>query len=396
MADLRTRTLTDAESDEFLAVFGAAFLRDLAVFRPLVGHIRPIGAFDGTELVGVAAHFDQAMTVPGGLGCPLAAVTTVGVKPDHRRRGAASALMRHQLDDRRAAGIPLAALYASEGAIYGRYGYGAASTSNHLEVPRRAAFRPGVDVDERPVREAAREQALPVLHEQYARIAADRIGWLARDAGWEAREVIQEQRGNEEQHRFALHPEGHLIYRAQPKWSDRGPDYRLEIVTLGAETPRAYAALWRYLLDLDLAAEVVWPKAAVDEPIGQLLADPRAARQQHSDGLWLRLIDLETALPARRYGAEADVSLEVTDEFCPWNAGRWRLRTSPSDSSVARTEEPAQLALDVTDLAAAYLGGTTLTSLAAAGRVRELVPGALSTASRAFATDRPPSCPDSF
>ncbi|GAA2354805.1 hypothetical protein GCM10009854_36050 [Saccharopolyspora halophila] len=187
MADLRTRTLTDAESDEFLAVFGAAFLRDLAVFRPLFEHIRPIGAFDGAELIGVAGHFDQTTTVPGGLGCPLAAVTTVGVKPDHRRRGAANALMRHQLDDQRAAGVPLAALHASEGAIYGRYGYGVASASNHLEVPGRAAFRPGVEVDERPVREVTREQALPALHEQYARIAAHRTGWLARDAGWEAR-----------------------------------------------------------------------------------------------------------------------------------------------------------------------------------------------------------------
>ncbi|GAA2354812.1 hypothetical protein GCM10009854_36060 [Saccharopolyspora halophila] len=167
-------------------------------------------------------------------------------------------------------------------------------------------------------------------------------------------------------------------------------------MTLGAETPQAYAAPWRYLLDLDLAAEVVWPKAAADEPIGRLLADPRAARQQHSDGLWLRLIDLESALPARRYGAGADVVLEITDGFRPWNAGRWRLRTSLSDASVSRTQEPAQLALDTADLAAAYLGGTTLTSLAAAGRVRELVPGALSTASRAFATDRPPSCPDAF
>ncbi|MFC7342241.1 GNAT family N-acetyltransferase [Saccharopolyspora griseoalba] len=399
MADLDARELTDAELDEFPAVFGAAFLQDtddeIERWRPLVDHIRPIGVCDGSELIGVAGHYDEAIALPGGVVRPVAAVTTVGVKPGHRRRGAATALMRRQLDGLRAAGVPLAALHASEGAIYGRYGYGPASTSNHLEIPRGARFRPGAEIDEQPVRELPLERARAEFQRQHARIFPHRAGWLARDGdAWEARERMRRSAGNRPD-RFALHPQGHVVYRGKPDWTGRGPNYELEIVALAAETPQAYAALWRYLLDFDLAAEVVWPKAAADEPIVHLLADPRAARQQHFDGLWLRLIDVAAALPARGYAAEADVVLEVSDDFCPWNAGRWRLRTAP-EVAVSRTESPAQLTLDVADLAAAYLGGTTLTSLAAAGRVREHEAGALAAASRAFATDRPPNCPDAF
>jgi len=159
-----------------------------------------------------------------------------------------------------------------------------------------------------------------------------------------------------------------------------------------AETPEARARLWSFLLDQDLTATLVWPSAPVDEPLTLMLANPRGADLAPRTALWVRLVDLPRALTARTYDGEPDVVLEVTDAFCPWNAGRWRL----TPGACERTTDPADLALDTAALAAAYLGGTTLAQLAAAGRVEELAPGALHRASSAFRGALAPWSPDNF
>ncbi|MEU5851101.1 GNAT family N-acetyltransferase [Saccharopolyspora shandongensis] len=404
MADLTTRKLSTGDYESFFAVFTAAFLddsRDPAmeryreVFDPSLAH----GTFDGDELIGVAGRFSLDITVPGPAQHPVAAISAVGVKPGHRRRGVLTSLMRAQLDDVHADGTGLTALYASEGSIYGRFGYGLASYETRLSLPRGAAFLSTVDVDERRVREVDRETALEFAHRRYPEVAATRTGWLSRgDGSWEVRMIDDRaERGDLGRARFALHPDGYVIYRPKPEWTTRGPAYQLQVLELVAATPQAYAALWRYLLDIDLVGEVNWPKAALDEPVVGMLADPRAASRQILDGLWVRLVDVDRALATRRYSAPVDVVLDITDRFCPWNAGRWRL-TAGSDGigKLSRTDDPGQLELDVTDLAAAYLGGNTLAGLARSGRVAELAPGALLEASRAFATEDAPHCQESF
>ncbi|QIZ36324.1 GNAT family N-acetyltransferase [Saccharopolyspora sp. ASAGF58] len=404
MADLTTRSLSADDRDLFFDVFTAAFLDDSRdspieryreLFDPALAH----GTFDGDEAIGVAGRFETGITLPGPVQHPVAAITAVGVKPGHRRRGALTSLMRAQLDDLRGNGSGLAALYASEASIYGRFGFGLASYESHLTLPRGAAFLSTVDVDGRRVSEVDRETALEFVHQRYPAVAATRTGWLSRaDGSWEVRMIDdRSERGDLGKTRFALHPDGYVIYRPKPNWTNQGPAYHLRVLELVASTPQAYAALWRYLLDFDLVGEVHWGKAAVDEPVVGMLANSRLAERNIIDGLWVRLVDLDHALEARRYSAAVDVVFDVTDSFCPWNAGRWRLTTGADGvASVARTDDPGQMALDVSDLAAAYLGGNTLSGLARSGRVAELAPGALFEASRAFATDDAPHCPEGF
>lgn len=307
--------------------------------------------------------------------------------------------MRDQLDAMHDDSTPIAALYSSEAGIYGRFGYGLATLESHLVLPRGAPFLSTVEIDDRPVRELDREQALEVVRARYPAVARTRTGWLSRtDGSWQARVLDgPNARGGLGAPRFAVHPDGYAIYRPKQEWTDRGPEHQLDVAELVAATPQAYAALWRYLLDLDLVGSVRWRKAAVDEPVLDMLVDPRAVDRRVLDGLWLRLVDVDRALMSRRYASSVDVVLEVTDRFCPWNAGRWRLRTDGDGSAtVTRTQHAGHLALDVTDLAAAFLGGSTLTGLARSGRVVEHEPGTLLATSRAFATDCAPHCPEPF
>jgi predicted acetyltransferase len=166
-----------------------------------------------------------------------------------------------------------------------------------------------------------------------------------------------------------------------------------ELVSL---TPQAHAALWQFLTRLDLVGEVRYDNVPVDEPLPFMLQDPRQATVQLSDGLYVRLVDIDRALQARRYAAALDVVLEVSDELCPWNAGRWRLTVNDGAAALRRSNDQPDLACGAVDLGAAYLGSTRLSVLAAAGRVRELRPGALQQATAAFAAEHEPHCLEVF
>ena len=130
----------------------------------------------------------------------------------------------------------------------------------------------------------------------------------------------------------------------------------------------------------------------MDHPLFLMLADPRRLRLTVRDALWIRLIDVAAALTARSYADAGTIVLELTDAFCPWNAGRWRI----CGKSTERTQQAPDLRADVTALASAYLGGFSWRQLAAACRVEELRPGALARADALFRTDVAPWCPELF
>jgi predicted acetyltransferase len=400
---LTIRTLVEDDYEPFVDMVASAFLfdpneKDAESERPLYDLDRVHGVFDGTEIIGAAGILTRDVTVPGRGPQPTAAITSVGVKPGHRRRGALSMLMRAELhglhDEGREA---FASLWASEGSIYGRYGYGLAAEYAALKIPRGAAFHAGVDVGTDRVREVPREQAWAVIRAVYERVAPSRTGYLSRsDASWDHFFADAEQHRNGlTKYRFVLHPGGYAVYRVKGAWGERGPENELHIRELVAEDDQAYAALWRYLLDVDLVQELSY-FTGTGEPVTHLLANPQLAIRTRRDSLWIRLVDLDRALPQRQYASDVDVVLDVTDELCPWNADRWRFTVKSGEASVRRVTDEPDVVLDVTALGAAFIGGTRLTTLARAQYLRELTPGAVRALSNAFLGDEEPHCLEVF
>ncbi|MER6776477.1 MULTISPECIES: GNAT family N-acetyltransferase [unclassified Streptomyces] len=375
------------------------------LYKSLTELGRSLGVWDGGTCVGSAGAFSFRLSVPGGALVPAAGVTMVGVAPTHRRRGVLTSMMRRQLDDVRAGGEPIAVLTASESAIYGRFGYGIATYALSLTVDTtrvRLTVPPGTD--EVRLRLVDPEKALPECEQVYAELVSRRPGMPARQPGWERLSLLDPESMREgasplkcvvaerEDGEIA----GYARYRVKPVY-DHGWEGRVEVADLDALDPAATAALWRYLFEIDLTATVRAGRRPADDPLLHLVSDVRRARPVVRDSLHLRLVDLPAALEARAYAAPLDVVMEVEDAFCPWNEGRWRLvRDAEGAVSCARTADPADLELSVRELGSAYLGGITLTSLAAAGRVRELRPGALAEASRAFSADVAPWLPHGF
>jgi len=353
-------------------------------------------------MVGTTAAFSFRLTVPGGE-TPAAGVTMVGVLPSHRRRGILTALMRLQLDDVRARGEPLAFLSTSEGGIYGRFGFGVATRNGRISIERdRAALgvAPPVDASARLV---SHEDALELIAPIYERARAARPGLYARSrAWWEARTLADppdEQEGGGPLVRAVVEvggrPEGYALYRVHPATVDNAPAGELRIREVLSTSVPATQALWRLLFGVDLVSRVSAWSLPADDPVFLLVLEPARLRFTLADGHWLRLVDVPAALASRSYACDGSLALELSDPFCPWNEGRWRLE-SGSPARVTRTDRPAELRLGTADLAAAYLGGFRFAELARAGRVEELASGALARADALFATDRAPWCPEIF
>ncbi|MFI0939058.1 GNAT family N-acetyltransferase [Streptomyces sp. NPDC021020] len=376
------------------------------LWRDLLPVGRTVTAWDGKEVVGTAGAFDFRMTVPGGAAPETAGVTAVSVLPTHRRRGVLTAMMRRQLDAFRADGTPVAVLTASEPQIYGRFGYGAGARQVHGSFDVRqltVALPPGAErLRMRLVDPAEGSAACEAV---YAQVVPRRPGMLERRPGWERHPLLDPAgaRGDFGPMLCVLaeDDEGEVRGYARYWTTNRGtpegiPDATVKLRDAEALDPAAYAALWRYLTDMDLIARLVFHNRPADDPVHQLVSDIRRCHLSWRDGLYVRLVDLPAALAARAYTAPVDVVLDVEDAFCPWNSGRWRLSADASGAVCERTGDPADLALAARELATAYLGGHTLRVLAAAGLVTELRPGALGPASAAFQSDVQPWVPHGF
>ncbi|MFJ9676896.1 GNAT family N-acetyltransferase [Streptomyces sp. NPDC101194] len=371
----------------------------------LTEYERSIGIWDGSDVVATAGAFSFRLAVPGGTLVPAAGVTMVSVASTHRRRGLLTSMMRRQLDDVRALGEPIAVLTASEPVIYGRFGYGAASRQMSLTIDTdRVRLTVPEGTDEVRLRHAKPDEAMAACEAVYDRLVAGRPGTPAHGPGWERKPMVDpvsERQGGSAQQCVLAELNGQVVgyvtYHIKPEWEPSGPKGQVKLNDLAALDPAAYAALWRFLFEIDLTSTIDARNRPVDDAVLHLVSDVRRCNIRIRDCLHVRLVELGAALEARAYRAPVDVVFEVEDAFCPWNEGRWRLTSDAKGTATCRrTDEAADLALSVRELGSAYLGGESLNSLALAGRVRELRAGALAEASPAFSSDAAPWLPRGF
>ena len=378
---------------------------------------RTLAAFDGPVQVGTAGAYSFQLTVPGSRTLPAAGVTWVAVLPSHRRRGVLTSLMRRQLADIRERGEPVAVLWASEATIYPRYGYGRAMW--HADLTRyrgEGALARQVPVDGGLRLRIAEPAAVrPELAKVYEAVLASRPGFIARNEAWWQSAVfdpVDERQGASPLHCVLAEddggPRGYALYSGVNSWDAETalPDGVVTVRELVCADPAASASVSAALLGRDLITEFRLRRRPVDDPLLYQLADPRRARPRLKDALWARIIDVPGALAGRRYSAPVDTVIDVRDNLVPSNAGRWRLTTAEPAAAdrngleascvPAAASAPADLALDIAELGAAYLGGTPLGALAGAGLVAERRAGAVRKLSAAMSWDPAPWCPISF
>jgi len=366
-------------------------------FSKILPFDRMHAALDDGTIVGGAGAFPFQFSVPGGV-LPCGGVTVVGVSATHRRRGVLRAMMDAQLRDIHERGEPIAALWASEETIYGRFGYGIAAWAGDVKIPHTW------NAYERPLERRGRtrfvtnEEAQTLFPPVWDALMRERPGVFQRtEAWWELRRLRmpEEEQANPKQF-VVLELDGsvqpYAIYRLFPNFDDGSFDARLEVSEGIGVTPEATAEIWRYVLDIDLYGTLTCSLIPVDHPLFLLLANPRRARYRVGDSLWMRLVDVGAALSGRKYVRDGSIVFDVRDAVCPWNEGRWKLE----DGAAVRTDAAAEIALDVSGLGSAYLGAVSFAQLRDGMRLEELSDGAVQKADALFGWRPLPWCPEIF
>jgi predicted acetyltransferase len=362
-----------------------------------VGFDRMHGAFEDGAIVGGAGAFTFDFSVPGG-SLPCAGVTVVGVYPTHRRRGILRAMMRAQLDDAHERGEPIAALWASEETIYGRFGYGLASWAGELTIAHdRGAFARPLE-RQGQVRFVTEEEAKTLFPPVWDALRRERPGMFARTESWWTGRILRtppEQAATPK--RLVVvevdgAPQAYAVYKTTAGFEAGVSKAKIDVVEAVGATPQATAEVWRFILDVDWTDSISAYLVPPDHPLFLLLANPRRARYRMGDGLWVRVIDVPAALSGRSYSGDGAVVFEVRDEFCPWNEGRWKLEAGVA----AQTAEEPDIVLDAEALGSAYLGAVSFAELRAALRIEERVQGAVARADAVFGWRPLPWCPEIF
>jgi predicted acetyltransferase len=408
-SSLPIRPIVPDEWDALGRLLDLAFLEthrpeEWEQFRSVVEIDRTLCAFDGERIVSSSGAYTMELTVPGAV-VPAAGVTIVTVHPAYRRRGLLSGMMDRQLGDLRDHGEAVAMLWASESRIYGRYGYAVGAHSAAVDIGRaESALVPDApDASHLDLELVDPNEARKELASVYDLMRPTRPGYISRNEGqWFDTLFDPEQRRSGATARQALLARdgdrftGYALYRAKPDWDAGGPKGQVTLDELQAVDAATYVACWRYLSELDLTARVSARNMPVDAPLFYLLADSRRARVQRGDALWVRLVRVGEALAQRRYAAPVDLVLDVTDARCPWNAGRWRLSGDDTGASCEPTSDAADVRVDTTTLASAYLGDGALAAYAVTGRASETTPGALRRLAAAMSWDPKPWCVHNF
>lgn len=351
--------------------------------------------------VGTAAAYSFDLTLPGQITAPVAGVSAVGVLPSHRRRGVLSAMMRRQLTDVRARGEFLSVLLASEAPIYGRFGYGPATYTARLTVPRHQAAlaapraRATSDAPVSPTSSGSvevlrRAECGEILEGVYDRYRRAQPGALSRPHRWWALGAGQPPVSPAPRY-VAVHRDADGTADGYASYSVGEPNTLTVDETIAADDA-VFTALARFVSGHDLVSQVVFRHVPPEHPLRWQLADFRAGTVgDHTDWLWVRLLDVPRALMARGWFTDGELVLDVDDPFLGEH-GRYLLAVREGKATCVPTDRRPDLSLDVRDLSSLYLGGTAPSTLVRAGHIRAHHPDATALADTLFRTERAPHC----
>ncbi len=382
MTDIRAPHLDDLK--QFVEAMSGPFGFDLPDSEDEVGELlaqlakvfepeRALVAFDGDRIVGTLATFSFDMTVPGG-SLPVAGTSMVTVQVTHRRQGVLSAMMRAHLEEAVTNGDAAAALWASDSAIYGRFGYGMAAWSTEIEIDRTHVAFHRLAVEPAPVELVGVDELRGPASEIYDRLRLEIPGMVAHSDGWWDRILrdLPHHRAGATKARHGLVVEagtatGWVRYRLKDAEGQGHPAQDVIVSQMYATTPSAWSGLWTHVLSHDFGRTIKADLRSVDDPIHTLLRGIRRARTSVSDGLWFRILDVKKTLEGRHFGVEGHLGLDVRDQLGFAN-GRYRLEVDGSGATVGTTDA-TEIEIDIEDLSALTLGGRSAVQLAMAGRI---------------------------
>jgi len=357
---------------------------------------RSFAVFDGAQIVGTIGAQTLPISLPGGGNGTCSGIAYVTVKPSHRRRGILTSMMTNQLAQSRERGETFSMLWASEALIYGRFGFGVATTTQNTSIEKvDAKFRRGETDALGTVRMMSGKEARPHMQHVWDTARKSWAGMLERRENWWDFTIAspEHERHGGSDRMWVVYfnnavPEGYVVYRIEPD------EMELAVEELIWTTDDAHKSLWRYLFGIDLVQTISYWNMTPDDPLQWRVNDSRRLRRVELDGMWLRLVDVKAALGERTYSSDGELTIRVNDEFCPWNDGTYRLSVEAGVATVTEVDANPDATLRADALSAAYMGGVSFSTLVAALRAESSSNEQLALADSMFRTERLPWCPE--
>ena len=407
--NIRLRPVDESEFPSFQRIASRGFGNhvDSALIderQKIVELDRTIAAYDGNDIVGTNLSSSLTMNIPGDA-LPVAGIAYISVQPTHRRQGILTSMMEFQLKNIHSRQEPLAALYSSESLIYGRFGFGIGTIQESWEIDKRHAQLLKPNTASGHVRFVDPNEMRSVFPDIQKNALSDRPGTIfTPDYEWDSKKNKAEESSADQAIPFNILYESTHGIEGYATYTNSGFDRRstssLEVSELLGTTTAAYTSLWDFCLGIDLVQKIKAVNQPADDPLFWQLSEPQKLRRtiypDLSNALWIRLVDVKSALAARKYMTRDKLTLGVVDNFCPWNAGKYELSGTPDGSQCRLVNSSPDISLSVIDLASVYLGTVKFSTLAQAGRIEEHTYGSIHRADAMFATHSAPFCPFFF
>lgn len=402
------REITVDEVREFRSAMFQTFASDLIDtperaenFHALMSMGDATAAFDDGRIVGTFGTRTFPLTVPGGDTISMAGTTMVSVMATHRRRGLMTAMMRDHLAKAIDRGSPVAGLWASEVPIYGRFGYGVATYATETEFHGNEVTLPAgrQDLELRYVDAAEAARLLPPAYDTFRSTVA---GMLGRSSDWWTRRALFDDDASAEgasRRRILVASDGdtvtgYVLYRQKTIWERAVPKGTVVVEEMAATDDGTRQRLWHFISKIDLCPNVKFEFVPVDDPVFLEVDDPRKMTRQTNDAVWLRILDVPTALTARTYEIDGALTLQVDDTFLD-HGGTWDLDVANGTARCDPSTREPHVRLTIDALANLYLGAPGVDTLNRTGRIAG-ADAALTALASIFATRRAPFCSTDF
>ena len=337
-----------------------------------------------------------------GRAVKLAGVGSIATQPEYRRQGLVRRIHTQAFGEMREAGQNVAALWASQAAIYQRYGYAMTTVMREYAVDTQdIRFHDGDDGSGRVARVEA-DTAKDLVKTVYAAFIAKRMCYLHRIAEDWVNDYLGERDGTGPVWVAVCYgaddaARGYVIYTLRSgRVNHRARDQELVIRDLAWLDADAYRSLWRFLACHDLVGRVCWSSAPADDPAVEFFEEPRLLNAADHEGAWFRVVDAPNALAERGYDVEGELTIGLArDPLTPWNDGRWHVQAGPDGARTRPSKAAPDIELSCKALASLYTGFRSATELGNWG----LLNGdrrALAKADALFRTRHAPHTPDNF
>lgn len=360
-------------------------------------------AFDGDRLAASYCTIPFTMRANGNA-VALGGVSAVGTLPEYRRQGLLRRITTQAFQGmyEEEQGQPVAALWASQAAIYQRYGYAQTTVLRSYTIDTAdIGFFDG-DGGRGDVQRYDVDEGYQLAKSVYIAFIADRMCYLHRARALWENNALQVVEADGPVHVAVSRDEdgaanGYAVYTLRSgRVEHRARSQELVIRDLAWLSLDAYRSLWSWIGRHDLVGRVRWDRAPLDDPAAELFAEPRMLHTRDDEGLWFRIVDAEAALAQRGYCGNGEVTIEVVDDdLAPWNIGTFSVSVDGGGAEVKGIPSEGELRLSAKALSSLYTGYHSARQLNSWGLI-DATGDAVRRADELFAMPHAPACPDSF